>query len=281
MIDNILVTIPAYNSEKTISSVLESLGNQTVLVINDGSTDSTANIVSEMGIPIITHESNLGVGQAMKTGIQFAIDNGFTHIICMDSDGQHPTDYVNRFADMLTSYDFVVGNRFNCPNKVPHQKLSSNFLGCLLTYNIFKMCVKDISCGFRAFKVLNEYLTLDSDGYGFIFEHIFHAITNRMKIGYVNIPAIYNIKDLLCTRRSELLAFINAILKVNKIEYNKLFEKIKSLYDAIIRSSNFSIFIGAQSFYGIFIPQYQSYIVQTDFQKAVTFYEAMSHKQNP
>lgn len=97
------VIIPTYNNEKTLKRVvlgaLEQLAD--VLVVNDGSTDSTSSILDEFATRIerIDFGNNQGKGMALRKGIQWAIENEFDYVITIDSDGQHaPTD-IPRFVE--------------------------------------------------------------------------------------------------------------------------------------------------------------------------------------
>ena len=91
------ILIPTYNNEQTVRSVVEQARGvcSDVVVVNDGATDSTASVLDCIeGITVLTHEENRGKGEALKTGLRFAAENGFDYAIAMDSDGQHFVDDV-------------------------------------------------------------------------------------------------------------------------------------------------------------------------------------------
>ena len=88
----IIVIIPSYNNGKTLADVIESVRFYApdILVVNDGSTDETAEILSrESNLHIITHPVNQGKGVALRHGLSFAKKQGFQYAITIDSDGQH------------------------------------------------------------------------------------------------------------------------------------------------------------------------------------------------
>lgn len=96
---NACVLIPTYNNEKTlknvIGGVLEQIPEKNLIVVNDGSTDSTDAILSDFEgrITILTNEVNRGKGFSLRKGFDYANQQGYDYVITMDSDGQHyPSD---------------------------------------------------------------------------------------------------------------------------------------------------------------------------------------------
>ena len=88
----IVVVIPTYNNGKTLAAVIEEVCRYAgdIIVINDGSTDDTANILKQYpAIRTITHPVNKGKGTALKHGLSQAQKEGFRYAITIDSDGQH------------------------------------------------------------------------------------------------------------------------------------------------------------------------------------------------
>jgi glycosyltransferase involved in cell wall biosynthesis len=89
----ILVIVPAFNEERTIRGVIQSvrgaLPATDVLVVNDGSTDATGTIVREEGALILEHPYNMGIGATMQTGFLYALRNGYQVAVQIDGDGQN------------------------------------------------------------------------------------------------------------------------------------------------------------------------------------------------
>ena len=122
---DIAVLIPAYNNEKTIGDVVESVLAYTnnVIAINDGSTDNTPIILSAFGerITYISYPKNKGKGYALKQGFDVATKKGYSYVISMDADGQHLAEDIQTFVDTicLPTYKnaLIVGTRsFDHPN---------------------------------------------------------------------------------------------------------------------------------------------------------------------
>jgi glycosyltransferase involved in cell wall biosynthesis len=110
------VVIAAYNEAPVIALVVSVLVQRgdSVLVIDDGSTDETGSIASAAGALVVTHPINLGQGAALQTGIEFALENGADYIVTFDADGQHrASDIDSLLAALLENKaDFALGSRF-------------------------------------------------------------------------------------------------------------------------------------------------------------------------
>lgn len=116
----VIVLIPAYNEENTIVEVLSGLPmrieGRTVrpIVVNDGSTDSTAELVRRLGIELLDFPVNRGKGAVLKDGLQLIADEDFEALALMDADGQHdPGSLISIVSPVLNgSVDVVVGSRY-------------------------------------------------------------------------------------------------------------------------------------------------------------------------
>lgn len=113
-----LIVIPAFNEEENIGGVLEGLLNARlaadILVVNDGSRDSTAEVASRYPVKVVSHPVNLGYGAALQTGYKYASAQGYLYVLQFDSDGQHsPGDLpLIMKALMENEADIVMGSRF-------------------------------------------------------------------------------------------------------------------------------------------------------------------------
>lgn len=112
----IFIIIPAYNEEKTIGDVIVSLleaGYQNIVVVNDGSTDKTAQAVESYPVYLINHIVNLGQGAALRTGTDFVLEKGADIIVHFDADGQHQAKDIEKLVAAINSgYDLGLGSRF-------------------------------------------------------------------------------------------------------------------------------------------------------------------------
>lgn len=154
----ILIIIPAYNEEESLPGVIrdirENFTGSDILVVNDGSTDTTGQIAQSMGAKVIDLPFNLGIGGAMQTGYHYAARNLYDIAIQFDGDGQHVAEEIKKLILPLDAgtADMVIGSRF----LVPKNYKASAFRG--LGIGIFSFVlsrilgteVTDSTSGFRA-----------------------------------------------------------------------------------------------------------------------------------
>ncbi len=114
----ILVIIPVFNEQETLRGVIagvrSSLPQAEVLVVNDGSSDSTGSVAREEGVLILEHPYNMGIGATMQTGFLYAFQKGYDLGIQVDGDGQHdPTCLKELISPILKGQaDLVIGSRY-------------------------------------------------------------------------------------------------------------------------------------------------------------------------
>src|SRR4030042_5246038 len=114
---NTLVIIPAFNEEETLQGVIlsirSSLSQADILVVNDGSTDSTANLARQEGVFVLEHPYNMGIGNTMQTGFLYALRSGYDIAIQIDGDGQtNPESLPSLIKPLLIGQaNLVIGSR--------------------------------------------------------------------------------------------------------------------------------------------------------------------------
>jgi polyprenyl-phospho-N-acetylgalactosaminyl synthase len=110
------VVIAAYNEAQVIGHVVAGVGgfSYRVAVVDDGSTDGTAEIAARAGVEVLRHPINLGQGAALQTGIDYALLRGASHVVTFDADGQHNPEDVAALLNALSAgnADFALGSRF-------------------------------------------------------------------------------------------------------------------------------------------------------------------------
>jgi glycosyltransferase involved in cell wall biosynthesis len=191
---NFYVVIPAYNEDLRIGEVIQQVKSFTknIIVIDDGSSDKTAEVVKNLGVTVFRHRINLGKGAAMKTGVEAAFLLGAEVVVLMDADGQHNPKYIPQFLEKINEgYDIVFGSR-NFSFGVPLVRFLGNKFGSVLINLLFGIYRSDLLCGFMAF-TKKTYLKIkwDSPRYGVETEIVVRTGKNKLKYTEVPIETIY------------------------------------------------------------------------------------------
>jgi glycosyltransferase involved in cell wall biosynthesis len=129
------IVIPAYNEERNIGRVIDSLraeGWRNLLVVDDGSSDRTAEIARRKGAEVLVHKKNLGLGAALRSGFRRALELGADAVVTFDADGQHDAKDVRKLVEALGEADAVIGVRKSLG--IPLHKKFGNFALNVLTF---------------------------------------------------------------------------------------------------------------------------------------------------
>jgi len=157
----ICVIIPAYNNAGTLAQVLHSVRQFTdnILVVNDGSTDNTLEILSKIQVlEIITYSKNQGKGFALKTAFRKAIELGFDYAITIDADGQHFAEDIPIFLENLTENPgtLIVGARNITAEGMPGKNTFANKFSNFWFWVETGQKLPDTQSGFRLYPI-NKY----------------------------------------------------------------------------------------------------------------------------
>ena len=190
--------IPAYQDEKHIGDIVRRTRERLdcVLVVDDGSSDQTAQRAREAGAEVIIHNQNRGKGEAIKTGLGHWLGREVTWVSLLDSDGQHLPEEIDRFlaaAACATQPTFLIGNRMNDLTGMPFIRRVVNRY---MSSQISRLCgqgIPDTQCGFRMVdrQLVPELL---SGGNRFEYETEVLIIASRRgyKIESVPITTVYS-----------------------------------------------------------------------------------------
>jgi glycosyltransferase involved in cell wall biosynthesis len=149
----VAAVIPAYHEEKHVGDVvrrtLQQLAN--VVVVDDGSSDATAEAARKAGADVIVHEQNLGKGESIKSGFRHWLEQGATYVVILDADGQHLPEEIERFLTAAASGigELLIGTRMNDVREMPFVRRTVNRY---MSRKISRACgqeIPDTQCGFR------------------------------------------------------------------------------------------------------------------------------------
>lgn len=189
--------IPAFNEEENIEEVILRLKkheNVSIIVIDDGSTDSTPEIVKRLGVILVRHEMNKGKGEAIKTGFGYILKNypKAKYIVLIDADMQYSPDDVGGILEPLEEdeADYVTGYRI--PKEIPYANRIGNF-GWRILFNIlFGTRLKDTNCGYVGMTKEAMKKIKNIHG-GYIIENsmLRDAIKAKLRIKQVPVKVVY------------------------------------------------------------------------------------------
>lgn len=165
--ETVSILIPAYNEGPVVGDVIRALRDAApwheILLIDDGSSDETAQAAAAAGGRVLRHPYNKGNGAAVKTGIRAATGE---FVLVIDGDGQHKPEDARRLVDQLGEYDLVVGARASHTQATGVRRLGNSLLNGFATYMTGRP-IPDLTSGFRGARrsILREFLHLIPNGF--------------------------------------------------------------------------------------------------------------------
>lgn len=190
-----LAAMPAYNEEKYIGSLILKARQYVdkVIVVDDGSTDCTAEVARLAGATVIRHGENRGKGAAVQSILAEARKIAPDILVLLDADAQHsPDDIPALIKSVMDGHDLAIGSREEQANKTPYYRRIGQKILSFSTRAVSKASVVDSESGFRALssKALNT-LDLTENGFAIESEMITRAADNNLSITEVPITNIY------------------------------------------------------------------------------------------
>lgn len=195
---NVAALIPCYFEERHIRDVAARTRAQvdTVLVVDDGSTDRTSDEARESGVEVIRHDKNQGKGGAIKTGLrELTARQDAEWILILDGDGQHLPEEIPHFFAAANDYDaaMIVGNRMSDARKMPLVRKLTNLTMSGLISAIIGQRVPDSQCGFRMFRrdLASAFVDMPSSNFDFESEMLAIAARTGVKIAAATVSTVY------------------------------------------------------------------------------------------
>lgn len=197
-----LTALPVYNEVQYVARVLEQVRQYSdeVLVVDDGSTDGTADclatLAKEHEIHVVTHSQNRGYGAALQSAFEFAVERKYERLVTIDCDGQHQPRRIPRFFAAAKSADIVSGSRYlkhyEGDSAPPAQR---RWINRQLTQELNRLLgfsLTDAFCGFKAYRVaILPHLRTTEPGYAMPLELWVLAARAGLKVMELPVPLIY------------------------------------------------------------------------------------------
>lgn len=199
-----LVAIPVYNEQKYVASVLERVREHAdhILVIDDGSTDATPQLLANFPVEVIRHSTNRGYGHSLLDAFRWAAVDGFDWVITMDCDEQHEPASIPDFLEAARENraDIISGSRYLIPvseqasiGSPPPERRAVNAEITEELNRRLGLSLTDAFCGFKAYRVgALAGMSLDENGYAFPMQFWVQAVAAGLSISEIPIKLIYN-----------------------------------------------------------------------------------------
>lgn len=191
---SVSVVIPAYNEEKGIGPVLAELARTMkatgwryeIIVVDDGSSDTTAAVARESGVRVISHKANRGYGAALKSGIRAA---AMPWILITDADGTYPSSAIPAILEATPGHEMVVGARIGENVQGPILRRPARWILRKLATYLSETDIPDLNSGLRIFRRDRaiQFFPILPRGFSFTTSITLALLCNDMQVAYLPI----------------------------------------------------------------------------------------------
>lgn len=214
--NRICAVIPFFNEEKHLREVINKVLKYVdkIILVNDGSTDNSIKLIKQTDrIIILSHESNLGKGSALKTGFEHSIKINSEITVSIDADNQHDPSFIPDLVKKTKQFDCVIGNRLKTKSSMPIHRRLSNYLTSKILSIKTGFDILDSQSGFRVFKtnILSNILP-SFTGFEAESEMIVKISKCKYSLGFTEISTIYGDDSSKMKAIPTIIGFIKVIL---------------------------------------------------------------------
>ncbi|HYA29972.1 MAG TPA: glycosyltransferase family 2 protein [Acidobacteriota bacterium] len=213
----ISIIIPAFNEAKNLAKLLDGihqlkLPTTEILVVDDGSTDSTAEIALNGGANVVRHPYNIGNGAAVKSGLRAAKGR---YIVLMDGDGQHNTEDIPKLLAEAANYHMVVGARAKGSKLRFHRYVANTLYNFLASY-VTRFKVQDLTSGFRTLSRRDalRFIDLLPNTFSYPTTLTLAFLRSGLTVKYVPIQSLYRAGQSKISLITDGIRFLLIITKI-------------------------------------------------------------------
>ncbi len=215
---DIWLLIPAYNVEQylpeLLTKALDYVPSNRILVVDDGSSDNTAEIACKKGVNVLSHRLNLGKGAALRDGFDYLRKENAEWVVIIDGDMQHDPTMLPEFIDHArqNTNDIVIGARKRSRGVMPWDRRFSNWSTSLLLSIVTGSKIRDSQCGYRLIRLkMLDGIDPQSNGYEFETELLLRLARSGARFGWIEIPTKYEGSPSSINRFSDTVKFIKVV----------------------------------------------------------------------
>ncbi len=206
----ICVLIPVYNEAQALGAVVKAVRDKglDILVVDDGSSDGSADVARSHGAMVLVNAQNHGKGYSLQRGFDFILGRDYEALIAMDGDGQHAPEDLDRFVTLFQARkpDMICGNRMRNPKGMPGVRFVTNKVMSSLISLVCRQKIYDTQCGYRLIKAeVLRNIVLSSSAFEIESEILIKACKKGYRVVSVPIRTIYS------NERSKINPFFDTI----------------------------------------------------------------------
>ena len=188
------IIVPAFNEVGIIGQVLDTIIHEMsangaeyeLIVVDDGSTDGTAEVVEAKGVHVVRHDYNRGYGSALKTGIR---RSRYPLIAIIDADGTYPADVLHQLVACMDQYDMAIGSRTGERVTIPFFRRPAKWFLKKLADYLSGFNIPDLNSGLRVFRreLAERFFGIFPEGFSFTTTITLAALTNGYRVQFLPI----------------------------------------------------------------------------------------------